>query len=189
MKNKKLILILTAAIIMSLFLSGCGKSEEKFSSFENSEALLNAVFGNYTEDTMFPVAGGDSENQTMDSPGAFNVALADELETVTRFPADKAEELADGATMVHLMNANIFTASVLNTKDGNTAELAEAYKTAVENTQWMCGIPEVFVVMEKDGFLISAFGDGEMVETFKSNTEKACGSVEILVEENISDNL
>ena len=41
-------------------------------------------------------------------------------------------------------------------------------KTAIQGNQWMCGFPEKLLTAKvTDDYVVVAFGNGEIVETFK----------------------
>ena len=149
--------------------------------------MLNAVLAVYEENDKFAVAGGDMENAVMDGPGKFDVSKTEELDMTLGLPADQASSLDDAASMVHMMNANTFTGGAYRLKDGTDVDaFADAVKENIKNRQWMCGFPDTLLIIRVDGsYVITAFGNAEIMDTFKANALSALDGAEVLVEEPI----
>ena len=85
------------------------------------------------------------------------------------------------------MNANTFTGAAYKMADGvDSAALVEAIKTNIMGRQWMCGFPETLIIIEADGCLITAFGNGEIIENFKTKTLDTIDGANLVVEEAIA---
>lgn len=134
---------------------------------ESALALLAAVWDSYPEDAKFSVAGGDSEQYVMDAPGAFSVENPEMLDGSLAFPAAEADKIDDAASLVHMMNANTFTAGAFHLKDaGSLGEVAEAIKANLDSRQWLCGFPEEFVIASVGDYVVCAFGTADNVDVF-----------------------
>lgn len=150
--------------------------------------LLTAVWNSYEEDNKFPVAGGDmsEENMTMGAPGKFGLADADALDTTLGLPAASVEKIDDAASLVHMMNANTFTCGVFHLKNSeDIADVSAAIKDNIMQRQWMCGFPDKLVIMTVNDYIISLFGENEIVDTFKTNLTTAYTSAETICDEPI----
>ena len=138
--------------------------------------LLNTVWKSYSEDDKFPASGGDysEENAKDDAPGKFDVSDSAVLESTLAVPEDSADLLKNAASLTHMMNLNTFTAGAFQLKDSKNADkFAKAMKESIENRRWVCGFPDKFVIIKVNGYVVSAFGAADLIDTFKSKTLKA----------------
>lgn len=149
--------------------------------------ILNTVWGSYEETEKFPVGGGDSANLNFEGPAAFDATNAEELDVTLGFPAAQVEKIDDAASMMNAMMANNFTAGVYHLKDSADVQaVADALKENIMSKQWMCGMPEKMVVISVDGYVISAFGLSDSIDTFKAKLTQTYGTATVLYEESIS---
>ena len=150
--------------------------------------LLNPVWKSYSEDDKFPASGGDysEENAKDDAPGKFDVSDSAVLESTLAVPEDSADLLKKAASLTHMMNLNTFTAGAFQLKDSKNADkFAKAMKESIENRRWVCGFPDKFVIIKVNGYVVSAFGAEDLIDTFKSKTLKAYQDAKVYCEENI----
>ena len=191
-KTKKIMmLVVTAALLFSF--GGCGKNssskEEGSESVQVKDALeiLTNIWNGYDEDQKFPVAGGDYDNISDNSPGKFDVSNTEALRSILIVPEEAASMVDDGASMMHAMNANTFTGGAFHlTEAADRGEFTDALKEAVLNNQWMCGFPEEFIVYGVgDEYVVSAFGKSDTIGYFKEQLLKQYPSAEALVEESL----
>ena len=150
--------------------------------------LLNTVWKSYSEDDKFPASGGDysEENAKDDAPGKFDVSDSAVLESTLAVPEDSADLLEKAASLTHMMNLNTFTAGAFQLKDSKNADkFAKAMKEGIENRRWVCGFPDKFVIIKVNGYVVSAFGAADLIDTFKSKTLKAYQDAKVYCEENI----
>lgn len=150
--------------------------------------LLNTVWKSYSEDDKFPASGGDysEENAKDDAPGKFDVSDSAVLESTLAVPEDSADLLKKAASLTHMMNLNTFTAGAFQLKDSKNAnKFAKAMKEGIENRRWVCGFPDKFVIIKVNGYVVSAFGAADLIDTFKSKTLKAYQDAKVYCEENI----
>ena len=198
---KKMIFSMMLCMIMAVSLMGCGKENGdgngSGSSANAGEAaavdvadateLLTNVWNTYEEADKFPIGGGDYENMTSDVPGAFDVSKAEDLDAMLGVPAGSAAQIDDAASMLHMMNANTFTAGAYHLTDsGKVQAVADALKDNIVNRQWICGFPDTLIVASVGNeYIVSAFGNAEIVETFKTKLQAEYEMTEILHEENL----
>lgn len=201
---KKLVCMFFAALLM-LSLAACGGNEENVNSEDlsivgskepngeqndNQSALemLTQVWDSYGEDEKFPTAGGDmtEENMTMDAPGKFGIDDTAALDTTLGFPASSAEKIDDAASLVHMMNANTFTCGAFHIKnEGDAGDVANAIKDNILQRHWLCGFPDQLVIMKLDDYVVSFFGEREIVETFQAKVTAAFPFAETICDEPI----
>ncbi len=189
---KKFISIMMAAVMM-LSLAACGGSKD--SNGGNAGALkdvnalnvLETVWATYEEADMFPVAGGDYENSVMDAPGAFPLTDLEVLDSMLGVPASIAEQIDNAASLMHMMNANTFTCGSYQLKDGADMEtFTTALKDSIMNRQWMCGFPDTLIVVTlSDTHVVAAFGNAEIIETFKTKLTASYEGAEVIIEESL----
>lgn len=185
---KKIVTILLAAM-MTLCIAGCGNNQGTATvEIADATEILTTVWATYGEDEMFPAGGGDSENMSMEGPASFNVEKAEEMDALLCFPAASAEMIDNAASMMHMMNANTFTSGAYHVTDAaNVATVSDAIKERVMNNHWMCGFPETLIIVQVgEDYLVSAYGNGELIQNFKAKLQAAYeGATEVLVEESL----
>lgn len=187
-------ILLCAAVSMSVF--GCGSKKEPengantASKYESALDILNAVADAYAEDQKFPMAGGDSENMSMEGPAAFDVSKTEELTTVLTLPESEIKHIDDAASLVHMMNANIFTGAAYHlTEDADMEDFSKAVEESVLSKQWICGMPDTLVIFKADeDYVVTAYGEAEIMETFKENAETALDGSQMILETSVSGN-
>ena len=93
----------------------------------------------------------------------------------------------DAASLIHAMNANTFTSGAFHvTDEADVEKFAGSLKDAIINNKWICGAPETAVLFQiGDQYVVSAFGNAEMVEYFKTQLTAAYPTAEILAEESL----
>lgn len=151
--------------------------------------VLANVWATYGEDEMFFAMGGDMNNPVDNAPGLYSMDDAEMLSFSLYIPADSIELVDEAASLIHAMNANTFTGASFHLIDSANAEtLATSLKDNIMNTQWMCGFPDKLVIFTvNDEYVISAFGNLDIIENFKDKVTTVYGeNAVILVEENIA---
>ena len=192
---KKLIALLLAAL-MVLSLAACGEkkdegtkpiyeddlpptteerpSDELLNFPENALDVLSDIWALYGDDEKFPVMGGNPEGGVMDGPAVYDEAYIEGLMNHLVVPETSLDDIAEAATMLHMMNANTFTSGAVKLADTvDSKAFADAMHTAITNNQWMCGMPERLVITAvSDGYVLIAFGVNDAMTSFceKLNT-------------------
>ncbi len=189
---KKFTAILLAAAVVLVLFAACGGNTDTngdntgVSSYADATAVLNAVWATYAdeaEENKFPIGGGDSANLTMDAPGKFDVAATEELDVTLALPASQTANIEDAASMMHMMNANNFTGAAYKLKEGTDADaFAKDFQDGLNARQWMCGFPEKFVVIQTGNFVVTAFGNGQIIDLFKTKATGALENATVILE-------
>ena len=93
----------------------------------------------------------------------------------------------DAASLIHAMNANTFTGSAFHLSDPKTLNtFADSLKESILGNQWMCGFPEVLLLAQiGDDYVVSAFGNTDLINYFKTQLTDQYPSAVILTEENL----
>lgn len=150
-------------------------------------ALLNAAWSTYGEDEKFPAMGGDAAHAVDSAPGSFDIANVDSLSYQLTFPAEDADLIDAAASLVHMMNMNTFTCGAFHVADaGNAAKLASDLRGAVQGKHWMCGFPDKLVILTAGEYVISLYGNEELVNTFSDALQAANTELTIAYDEAIA---
>ena len=153
----------------------------------DANALLTTVWGSYTEDEKFSVAGGDYNHPVEDAPGAFDITDTASLSSMLVLPETAAADIDDAASLIHMMNANTFTCGAFHVTDSEkVSTVADALRDAISSRHWMCGFPDKFVIITYGQYVVSVFGDEELVNTFRDKFTAAYADAAIAYEEAIS---
>ncbi|MBR3834771.1 MAG: bacteriocin transport accessory protein [Lachnospiraceae bacterium] len=196
--------VLGLSIIMVMGLAACGKdktSDKDQTTVATTEAtteaaveitdsleIFNTVWATYGEDEKFSIAGGDYNNSVMDAPGKFNVTDVESLDAMLGVPATAAAYIDDAASVMHMMNANTFTAGAYRVTDSaNQQAFCDSLKDNIMNRQWMCGFPDTLIIVSiGENYVVSAFGNGEIIETFKTKVTAEYPMATVVYEESLA---
>ena len=176
---------LLLALVMVLSLAACGAKNDASTDIPDSTTLLSNVFAAYAEDEKFPIGGGAGDAMVMDAPGAMDVADTETLDFMVGLPADSAAMIDDAASALHMMNANTFTAGCYRVTDSaNVETVVKSLQENIQNRQWMCGFPEGLVIYTVGNYVVSAFGNQQLLDTFASHLGGVYGEavVEVVAE-------
>lgn len=192
--------IIGLSLVMMLGLAACGEDKNTDSGKTTTEAtseavvevtdsleIFTTVWGTYGDDEKFSIAGGDYNNSVMDAPGMFNVADIESLDAMLGVPEASAALIDDAASMMHMMNANTFTAGAYHLIDpANQQAFCDSLKDNIMNRQWMCGFPDTLIIVTiGDSYVVSAFGNAEIIETFKTKLTAEYPAAQVLYEESL----
>ena len=198
--KKKIAMIMCAVFMVTAI--GCGGSKDAADNGNTEEnaavetvdvadsvELLTNVWNTYEEADKFPIGGGDYENMVSDSVGAFDVTKTEDLDSLLGMPADGAAMIDDAASMMHMMNANTFTAGAYHLTDASLQQdLADLLKDNIMNRQWMCGFPDTLLIASVGGeYMVSAFGNAEIMENFKTKLQEQYEVTEVIYEESLTE--
>lgn len=197
--KKKIAMIMCAVLMMTM--TGCGGSKDTADNIggdvttteavdaADSVELLTNVWNTYDEADKFPIGGGDYENMVSDSVGAFDVSKTEDLDALLGMPAEGAAMIDGAASMMHMMNANTFTAGAYHLNpDADAQQLADLLKDNIMNRQWMCGFPDTLLIASVGGeYVVSAFGNAEIMETFKTKLQAQYDVTEVIYEESLTE--
>ena len=191
MMKKTIALTMALAMMLTLF-AGCAKEEP----VETAPAqqlpasaleILETVWADYADDEKFPVVGGNIEANIMDAPGAVDMAYAGHLNYNLLVPEDKTANVAEAASMIHMMNANSFTCGVFKLTGISAADFGAAMKDAVLNNQWMCGFPETLLIRSfGDAYVLVAFGINDAMTPFEQHLTAVYPGMETIANEPIA---
>ncbi len=153
-----------------------------------SAQILSRIWGTYAENERFAAYGGAVENSVSDGPGDLDMKNTEELTTRYLVPEEQLATIREGASLVHLMNNNIFTGVVFQLADeANEKTLAKALRDNIQGNQWICGQPDKLLIADlEDDHLLMAFGSKDAMETFRGKLMGVYADADILYDENIT---
>lgn len=151
--------------------------------------MMNAIWDSYMknagEDMLFPMAGGDTQNSVMDAPGIVNVKNAEYMSNIMNVPAELHAQIDEAANLMHMMNANTFTAGAYHVTAGSDMDaFVKTLTEGIKGTQWMCGFPEKLMIATVNGeYVVAVYGAGELIDIFKIQMTTVYADAKIVVEE------
>ena len=195
----KKILVALLLVTMSVALFGCGKDDVQAPAENNSAevvvdtdslTILTDVWNAFGEEEKFPAMGGDYTTMVDGATGAFDITKTEDLAAMLYVPADLADDIDEGASLLHGMNLNTFTGAALHLTDATNADaFTSALKENILGTQWMCGFPDTLVIYTVHGeYVVYAFGNVDAINSFKTHVTELYGENAVLVaEENLAE--
>ena len=188
--NKLAALFLCGMMLFTL--AACGQKDNGRNGGTDAAApadsleLLTKVWDSYTDDEKFSAVGGDYDHSVDDAPGAFDISQADNVEYMLTLPQDKVSLIDGAASLMHMMNANTFTCGAFHPAKAEDADtLAQTLRDSIQGKQWMCGFPDKLVVAKVGGYVVSFYGDQDLVNTFRDKLSAAWAGTEIVFDEAI----
>lgn len=150
-----------------------------------SAQILNSIWRTYGENERFAAYGGAIENSVTDAPGDLDVQNTEELTTRYLLPESSLQEVIEGASLVHMMNSNIFTGVVFKLSENASAEdLAKDWRDAIQGNQWICGMPDRLLLADVDGqHLLMVFASKDILTTFQDKLTGQYAQARILYNE------
>ena len=150
-----------------------------------SAELLAAIWNRYAQEERFAAYGGTVEHSISDAPGDLDLGNIDELTGKYLIPSDRVEQLEDAASLVHMMNSNIFTAAVVELSDvAQLGSFAESWRDAIRQNRWICGQPDRMVMaVPEQGRVLMAFGSSDAMDVFGTHMKEAYPNIRILYQE------
>ena len=135
-----------------------------------SAQILNNIWQAFAEDERFAAYGGAIENSVTDAPGDLDMQNTEELTTRYLLPENSLQEVTEGASLVHMMNSNIFTGVVVKlSADAAAEDLAKAWRDTIQGNRWICGMPDRLLLADVDGqHLLMVFASKDIMTTFEN---------------------
>lgn len=130
--------------------------------------ILSAIWDQYPENLRFDVYGGMMSTPVNNAPGNLNLSNKNEITSKYLIPEDKLSQIQSGASLVHLMNSNLFTAAVFQLNNNASAEeFARAVREAVQKNRWICGQPDKLLITQpQNGYVLISFGSDDAMGAF-----------------------
>lgn len=195
----KKIVSLLLVLVMALSLAACnnqpaettGTTETTAPVVEgpaSAEEILLNIWALYGEDEKFAVVGGNPDNMYMEGPAAYNAEAFGNLTFSHLIPEAEIASLEEAATVVHMMNANSFTAAAVKLTAGtDVAAFAATMQNAIQTNPWMCGFPERMIIVDMGGnYVLFAYGINDAMTPFCTKLATAYPAVTTLYDEAIA---
>ena len=146
--------------------------------------VLQKTWAAVAEEEKFFVGGGDYDNMV---DGDAGVVLDTAYMTGTlRLPETLAESVDNAAGLIHGMNLNSMTIGAYQVKDGTDLEaFAAACKEGLASVQWMCGFPEVQMVIAVGNVVVFGYGLTDNMTLIQTALTSVYADAQILVNEPI----
>ncbi len=151
-----------------------------------SEILAN-IWGNYRPEERFLVYGGDSQNLVADGPGDLDTQNAGQLQQRFFLTEPLRREMTEGAAMEHRLNRNVFCAGVFRLTDkAKPVQMALQWEKEFQKHQWPGSQPQRYLIAQPEpGFLLIAYGQTRVLETFLIRMNQAYPKGQILMYQEI----
>lgn len=202
---KRVLSVMVAGAVMCSLFVGCSSqsdattnpSQSQISSQPTTNApeqtqgvssaveALESVWNLFAEEEKFWVIGGGHKNTVDNAPGAVELTDTDYLTASLLIPQAQLGSITEAASMVHAMNGNNFTCGVYKVAD--VSEFANAMQTALQNHQWICGMPELLKIVDLGGgYVLVAFGIGDAMNPFFQKLATAHPQAKTLLDESVA---
>ena len=188
----KKIMAIVCAVVMALTCAACGgtgnngpSAETEKAEIASCEDLLNQVWNTFAEDEKFAAMGGDMNNTVDGAAGNFDLADTENLIYMLHIPEENIAQIDEAASLIHMMNANTFTGAAFHLENSDDVDVfVESLKENIMGTQWMCGFPDTLNIFVVNGeYVVSAFGNADIMENFKTKLNEVFGDSAIIVVE------
>ncbi len=150
--------------------------EETPASSGDPLSVLSTVWSTYSDEEKFPST----------EPLGVDVSDTDFLSYQLTFPADDTSLIDSAAALMHMMNMNTFTCGAFHAADTkNVSTLASDLRNAIQSKHWMCGFPEKLVIVTMDQYVISMYGNGGLIDTFRDKLLASYSDASVVYDEGI----
>ena len=172
---KKSIMSIILSVIMVLGLTGCQTSkgtsvaDDVDKAYPDAVSVLEEGWNQIPE--QFPASGGSFENAVDNAPGKVDITNTDALTYTFLVPEEVQKDITDAASIMHMMNANTFTAVALHLNEMSTEDAATQIKEGFLNNQFMCGFPDKIKIVSMGNYVVYAYGKTDNVDNFMKGIE------------------
>ena len=184
---KKLMSLILVLTMLAAVAAGCARNSNEDTTGTAADVpasaleVLTTIWAKHGEDEKFPVYGGDAAHMVTDAPGNYSLQDTESLGVQLLVPADEVKNLTEAAALFHGMMSNNFSCGVFRVAQGVSASaFAQTMHDAVENAQWICGMPEKAVISVIGGeYVLMAFGLKDAIDPFQTRMTEAYPNAEI----------
>ena len=145
-----------------------------------AEDVKSAFVGGYLSET----EGTSTEGKAGPTPLDVEEASMT-FKTVSLISDDSFAKIEDAAVFHHMMNMNTLATSIMRVASADdTTSVANSLKDSVGGNEiWMCGFPERYVVITIDTYVISAYGNTDMVNAIKTAVTETYTNAVVVADE------
>ena len=168
---KKFLSILMVCLTVFAF-TACGKesagsSSTSSASYGSALEVFNLYWDNVTE--KYPSIGGLYAADNAPADLDLNDASAKDMVMYTFFvPEAVAGKVTECASMIHMMNGNVFSGLVMKIDGMDTASAISALKDGIKGAQFMCGSPDQVYIAGYGSYVFYAFGENSIMDELKT---------------------
>ncbi len=149
---------------------------------ESALEVLKAAWAAVPEDQKFFVGGGDYDHMADSDAGV--VIDTTYMTGTLRLPEALVEQVDNAASLIHGMNLNSMTIGAYQVKDGtDLTAFANSCKEGLAGVHWMCGFPEVMMVVSVGNVVIFGYGLTDNMAMIQNNLTTLYPHAEVLVNE------
>ena len=169
-----------------------GADEMLNAAVDKFAGIMAPLFEMSAEDVKNFFGGGYfSEDETTIKAGAAGKTPIDVEDAVLNFKMislitdDAFAKLDDAAVFHHGMNINTLAVSSMKVADAaNVESVANSLKNSVGGNEiWQCGFPERYFVITIDSYVISAYGNADMVNAMKTAITETYANAVVVADE------
>ena len=162
------------------------QNDQQNSQEQNSSVvILQKIWDRFSEQERFSTYGGDVELGITDAPGTLSVKNSEELFARYQFPESQLAAIDEAASMVHMMNSNLFTTAVVKlSKDGDMKQLHEAWRDSIQQTRWIYKQPDKLLLADVDGVhMLMVYGNVDLMKLFTDKLMQEYPEAKVLYEQ------
>ncbi len=202
---KRVFSVMVAGVVVCSLFAGCNSQKDATTNPSQSQisshpttsapaqnqgvssavAALESVWNLFAEEEKFWVVGGGFQNSVDNAPGTVALTDTDYLTASLLIPQAQLGSISEAASMVHAMNGNNFTCGVYKVAD--VSAFSGAVQDALQNHQWICGMPELLKIVDLGGgYVLVAFGIGDAINPFFQKLATAHPQAKTLFDERVA---
>lgn len=153
---------------------------------ESALEVLKAAWTAVPEDQQFYVGGGDYDHMAESEGNAGIVADAEYMKNVLHLPEALVEQVDNAASLIHGFNQNSMAIGAYQVKDGtDIAAFAKDCKEGLASVRWMCGFPEMMMVVSVGNVVVFGYGLSDNLALIQSSLTTLYPHAEVLFNEAI----
>ena len=149
--------------------------------------ILKDIWAAYSPEDRFLVYGGSPGKPVQDGPG--DVLLEDAKFLTDSFfvPRQLFYSTCEGASLLHQISPKLFSCVVLKLTQTQEEAFSQVMRGSLRGVRWQGSRPERYLIaVPREGFVLIAFGNREMIRTFSQNLLETCPQGRVLYEEPIA---
>lgn len=152
--------------------------EDDVNPITSAASAINRIWELMPEDLKPMTFGGDYENNVENEAATHTIEDGgEELDNSIGYPAEMIDKIDEAAALRHMMNVNSFTCGAYALKNASDAQaVCDGIVDNLMNRSYLCGAPQVLVVIQVNSYIINAFGAEDIVNAFTAAAEEAYGT-------------
>lgn len=153
-------------------------------------SALNEIWNTFPSDEKLPALGLDYVTQ--DAPGVIDITTEDGLSVLKytcMFPEANVNLVKSAAGIMDMRMPSAFYCSAYQFEDEATVDsMIEPIKNAVLGAHFMCGHPEILVMLKAPGnVIISAFGATDTINKILAAAQEGISGVEVILTQSLME--